>query len=338
MSEQRYEKTCLECGLTFTAKKIDARFCNGTCNNRFYARENREKIRERQRRYQAAHKEETQRAQRRWWDENGEQIRAERRERYVLDSKDPEKLAARQAEKRKQYLENREQILERSKQRTKTQAEQDYAGKKLSAHGTDWDSLFAGLWEAQGGRCYLCGDQLQRDKPRDVHLDHDHTCCPLSRSCERCRRGLACRRCNYLIGLAKDDPDCLRRIADGLEAANKAVRERMRLPRQVRARTRWEMTCKRCDTPFVAYRKDTLYCSKTCMNLAQVERRKPTGPGAPRRVLGIVPCKQCGEVFDKRNGNSLYCSERCRRVVAREQNKATKVSRAARKALEAGIG
>jgi hypothetical protein len=32
-----------------------------------------------------------------------------------------------------------------------------------------------------------------------------------------CRRGLACNRCNTLIGTVADDPELLRRIAGNLE-------------------------------------------------------------------------------------------------------------------------
>ena len=70
------------------------------------------------------------------------------------------------------------------------------------------------LWEKQGGCCYLCGDELVRGK---VHIDHDHDCCPEQKSCPLCRRGLACRRCNWVIGWCDEDPDKLRRIADSLQ-------------------------------------------------------------------------------------------------------------------------
>src|SRR5262249_35206981 len=97
-----------------------------------------------------------------------------------------------------------------------------------SRHGCDWEELFAQLWHAQNGKCYLCGEALDRDKYRGIHLDHDHSCCPLGKSCEACRRGLACWRCNILIGRVDDDPKLLRRIADNLQVANALVRERMK--------------------------------------------------------------------------------------------------------------
>ena len=78
------------------------------------------------------------------------------------------------------------------------------------------------MWAQDKGCCYLCGDAL-RDGTRQVHIDHDHTHCPQGYSCAVCRRGLACHSCNLLIGLAKDDPDRLERIAANLRTAQAGV-------------------------------------------------------------------------------------------------------------------
>jgi hypothetical protein len=91
----------------------------------------------------------------------------------------------------------------------------------------DW----AALWEAQGGRCYLCGGELAAG---NGCIDHDHSCCPPKRSCAVCRRGLSCRQCNIAIGMASDDPSRLRRMAAALEAAQLMVSERLAgAPRQL---------------------------------------------------------------------------------------------------------
>src|SRR5258708_40201282 len=58
----------------------------------------------------------------------------------------------------------------------------------------------AAMWQAQDGCCYLCGGKLD-PKTEAIHLDHDHSCCPPIRS-------------------------CLRRMADALEAAQVAFRQR----------------------------------------------------------------------------------------------------------------
>lgn len=85
-------------------------------------------------------------------------------------------------------------------------------------HGMTPDD-FDALVTAQGGRCYLCEEPLQLAVRMKVNIDHDWRCCPSGKSCASCRRGLACKRCNLLIGKAVDDPVLLRRIADNLEAA-----------------------------------------------------------------------------------------------------------------------
>ncbi len=85
--------------------------------------------------------------------------------------------------------------------------------------------------------CMNCG----RSDRRSV-IDHDHDCCrpmPTRRgvrtgSCSYCRRGLACERCNHVIGHAGDDPERLRRIADNLAAVLPTVAARLaRKPQQV---------------------------------------------------------------------------------------------------------
>jgi Recombination endonuclease VII len=97
--------------------------------------------------------------------------------------------------------------------------------RRKSRHGIlpeDW----AAMWQQQEGCCYLCGDPLPAED-RQVHIDHDHTCCPPGKSCSLCRRGLACEACNHLVGFARDDPARLRRVADNLERALAATQARM---------------------------------------------------------------------------------------------------------------
>jgi hypothetical protein len=81
----------------------------------------------------------------------------------------------------------------------------------------DWNDL----WILQEGKCYLCQAILSSDL-RKVHVDHEHRCwCPCGpeRSCQYCLRGLACDRCNWIIGLADEDPELLKRIALYLETS-----------------------------------------------------------------------------------------------------------------------
>lgn len=45
--------------------------------------------------------------------------------------------------------------------------------------------------------CYKFSDKLV--------VDHDHSCCPGSKSCGQCVRGLLCTQCNSGIGFLKDN-------------------------------------------------------------------------------------------------------------------------------------
>lgn len=84
------------------------------------------------------------------------------------------------------------------------------------------------FWEMQGGRCYLCGDELPPlDSKIPPFIEHDHACCTTRLGCPICRRGICCATCNRLIGMANDDPERLRRIADNLKRAKALVRDRL---------------------------------------------------------------------------------------------------------------
>jgi hypothetical protein len=63
---------------------------------------------------------------------------------------------------------------------------------------------YAALLEAQDGGCGICGGT--NESGRAMAVDHDHSCCPGSRSCGQCVRGLLCSNCNMAIGLLRDDP------------------------------------------------------------------------------------------------------------------------------------
>lgn len=97
-------------------------------------------------------------------------------------------------------------------------SEEIRAAKLRTYHGMTLDDWRA-MWDAQDGRCYLCGELMEAT---EAHIDHDHAHHPGSRkSCASCRRGLAHAACNQGIGLAGDSPDLLRRWAAALEAAQR---------------------------------------------------------------------------------------------------------------------
>lgn len=74
---------------------------------------------------------------------------------------------------------------------------------------------------AQGGVCAIC----ESDYPGVYtwHIDHDHSCCPGTKACGDCFRGLLCAKCNRSLGGFNDDPKTLRRAAEYLEASNVKV-------------------------------------------------------------------------------------------------------------------
>lgn len=86
-------------------------------------------------------------------------------------------------------------------------------------------SLMAEAWVAaviarQGGRCPICEEPLSASRV----IDHDHARARLhghadDRACPRCVRAVLCRRCNALLGFAKDSVELLARAAAYLVAA-----------------------------------------------------------------------------------------------------------------------
>jgi hypothetical protein len=153
-------------------------------------------------------------------------------ENKVMAWKDPAQKQAWMAQYREH---NRERInaqhrawRARNREKVREWRERDREKQRVwqtrRVHGMEPED-WAALWDAQDGLCYLCGADLAEAKTVDI--DHDHSCCPPSRSCKICRRGLACHGCNIAIGNAGDDPVRLRRMADALEAAKRKVTARM---------------------------------------------------------------------------------------------------------------
>ena len=64
------------------------------------------------------------------------------------------------------------------------------------------------------GKCWVC-------KVRPITcVDHDHSCCPGSRSCGKCVRGALCSSCNAAIGSLGDSVDGVRNAMVYLEQYN----------------------------------------------------------------------------------------------------------------------
>lgn len=75
----------------------------------------------------------------------------------------------------------------------------------------EWNRMLA----AQGGKCAIC----DRSDPQSWHTDHDHACCPGSKSCGACVRGILCPSCNTGLGRFGDSPEQLQRAIDYLTAS-----------------------------------------------------------------------------------------------------------------------
>lgn len=165
-------------------------------------------------------------SQRRYREQNREKVREQARESARRSrAADPE----RHAETHLRYRDrNREKINARQRERFRS----------TYVPGSQWaDSLWfrhrmrpegwQQMWADQDGRCCYCERPLPEDRAQ-VHVDHDHACtCGPDKSCSACRRGLACKSCNALIGHAADDPDRLERIAANLRVLNAEARGRI---------------------------------------------------------------------------------------------------------------
>lgn len=75
---------------------------------------------------------------------------------------------------------------------------------------------FNKIFDAQHGKCALCGEEMERDKGktgRKVVIDHNHETGRI--------RGLVHRMCNLLLGLVGDDTEILRKAITYLEEYRK---------------------------------------------------------------------------------------------------------------------
>lgn len=73
------------------------------------------------------------------------------------------------------------------------------------------------LYEAQGGKCYIC--HKGRGLSKRLAVDHDHKCTEghaQNWGCQKCIRGLLCSSCNTFLGRTGDDPSVGERLAEYL--------------------------------------------------------------------------------------------------------------------------
>lgn len=89
---------------------------------------------------------------------------------------------------------------------------------RLAAHGRMVERTYKlprkhywALYEAQGGKCWIC--QHATGAARRLPVDHDHSCCPKTPTCGKCTRGLLCGPCNRMLGHGRDSPEFFARAA-----------------------------------------------------------------------------------------------------------------------------
>lgn len=119
--------------------------------------------------------------------------------------------------KRAEYREDPMPILERNRRATRRRRE--------SGEGWTWHNLrrrykmgkdeYQAILAEQGGCCAIC--RSPHSGARGFHVDHDHSCCPGEFTCGHCIRGLLCKSCNQLLGMAREDPTTLNAAIDYLK-------------------------------------------------------------------------------------------------------------------------
>ena len=85
---------------------------------------------------------------------------------------------------------------------------QRFRGNKKSMNRIAYETLLA----AQGGRCAICDSPTPTGRG-GFHIDHDHSCCPGSKTCGQCNRGLLCSKCNTGLGQFGDNVKTLQAAA-----------------------------------------------------------------------------------------------------------------------------
>lgn len=76
---------------------------------------------------------------------------------------------------------------------------------------------YARLLENQLGKCANKACLITHTLEQRLCVDHDHACCGPDRACGECVRGLLCSRCNFALGLTKDDTAKLHGLAAYLD-------------------------------------------------------------------------------------------------------------------------
>jgi hypothetical protein len=95
--------------------------------------------------------------------------------------------------------------------------------ERLKSHYGMTADEYSEMWIKQNGCCAICATPLisRLDLSRPIYfgrggpknavarVDHDHACCPGTKACGKCVRGLLCGDCNNCLGKFQDDETIL---------------------------------------------------------------------------------------------------------------------------------
>ena len=110
--------------------------------------------------------------------------------------------------------ENREKVAHQKRKWRKENPGKQAALSRKHNYGISHED-YIGKLEAQGYKCECCGEPLDMENTRRVHVDHNHETGQV--------RGILCQHCNHMMGNAKDDTDRLIRGATYLTAYQRAA-------------------------------------------------------------------------------------------------------------------
>lgn len=145
------------------------------------------------------------------------------------NAKDARTHRAKYPERSREYAreyrkKNRERILETQKARYASNPERHRATnrawgasnrsrvskmnlvKRLRSFGVDI-TWYEETLKSQNGGCAICGSLSSKGTTKNAKfaIDHDHSCCPDKKACDKCRRGLLCFPCNTILARIEGD-------------------------------------------------------------------------------------------------------------------------------------
>jgi hypothetical protein len=101
--------------------------------------------------------------------------------------------------KRKKYA---EKLNASERRRYWSNPEKESARKRLAKYGIT-PERFEQMKRDQDNKCAMCFCS-EPGGMGDWHVDHNHRCCPGTKSCGKCIRGLLCFRCNVEVAIIED--------------------------------------------------------------------------------------------------------------------------------------